>query len=265
MSRALDAVWLAVVIAGLGSPAFAQQHTLEYAQNGSGVFGYKDTPIQPWSGFHVHDPDRPTPPKVDPGEPVAAGTAPSDAVVLFDGKDTSAWKPADWTVTDGTLVAGSQPLASVAEFGDIQIHVEWCVPVEETENIMNRGNNGVYIMGQYEIQIFDSYRTRIYPDGQAASVYGQTPPRVNACREPGQWEVFDIVFLAPRFEGERGIAPARVTVLHNGLLVHHNQEVYGATGHAVLPQYGPPMEKASLVLGAHGCPVKFRNVWVRPL
>lgn len=268
MPRVSTVVGLTLLVLGLAASASAQAHKLEYAQDGSGVFGYKDTPLQPWSGFHVHDPDRPAPPKVDPGKPCTpaeAGRAPSDAVVLFDGRDTSAWKPADWTVENGELVAARQPLVSQAEFGDCQIHVEWSVPVEESPNIMNSGNNGVFLMGRYEIQIFDSYRVKLYPDGQAGAVYAQTPPRVNACRPPGEWEAFDIVFVAPRYEGEKIVAPGRVTVLHNGLLLHHDQEVYGSTAHLILPQYGPPQEKGPLVLGAHGCPVRFRNIWVRPL
>ncbi len=251
-----------------GQALAAPKHTLVYAKDGSGVFGYKDTPVQPWSGFHVHDPDRPAPRKVEPGLPGRedqAGTPPSDAVVLFDGGHLDAWKPADWKIEDGAAVAMAKPLVSKESFGDCQIHLEWATPNPPEGSLMNRGNNGVYIMGLYEVQIFESYAEKIYPDGQAAAVYGQTPPLVNACRKPGQWQLFDIVFLAPRFEGDELKGPARLTVLHNGILVHHNQEVHGRTMHSKLPDYDNRATEGPLVLGAHRNPVRFRNIWVRRL
>ena len=250
--------------------AFAQgpEHKLIYAKGGTGVFGYKDTPVQPWSGYHVHDPDRPAPKKVDPGEfstQESVGRPPSDAIVLFDGKDLSRWKPNQWKVVDGYLVATDGPFETVQEFGSYQLHLEWQAPKVEEENIMNRGNNGVFLMGLFEIQIFDP-RTKIYPDGQAASIYSQTPPLVNACREPPGWETYDIIFDAPEFEGNKLAKPPRVTMLHNGVLVHHAQEIYGATGHRTLPV---PLRvgktRGPLALGAHHCPVRFRNIWIRPL
>ncbi len=121
------------------------------------------------------------------------------------------------------------------------------------------------IMGQFEIQIFDSYTERIYPDGQAAAVYGQTPPLVNACRKPGEWQSYDIVFSAPAFKSGKLARPATVTMFHNGLLVHHNQEIMGQTGHRILPSYRQQAEKAPLQLAAHNNPVRFRNIWIRPL
>lgn len=248
--------------------ASAQQHKLVDAKDGSGVFGYKDTPVQPWSGFHVHDPDRPVPPRVTP--PAASSdlkaAAPSDAVVLFGGQDLAAWRPSTWQVERGELVATDGPLVSTEEFGDCQLHLEWMAPLEPTANIMNRGNNGVFLLNAIEVQIFDSFSTRLYPDGQAAAIYGQTPPRVNACREPGQWQSYDILFLAPKYEGSTRVAPARLTMLHNGLLVHLDQEIYGTTPHARLAEYpAQPLTKGPLSLGAHRCPVRFRNIWVRRL
>jgi hypothetical protein len=249
--------------------AQAQKHELIYAQDGSGVFGYKDTPVQPWSGFHVHDPDRPAPPKVAPSQPSAqdqAGTAPSDAIVLFDGQDLSAWQPTKWTIEDGCLIATEGPMATQQEFGDCQLHLEWQVPTELTESVWNRGNNGVFLLGAIEVQVFDSYDTKIYPDGQAAAIYAQTPPLVNASRKPGEWQTYDIVFTAPRFDDAGKLtAPARITMLHNGVLVHHNQEIYGHTPHAGLASYEGIKPRGPLAFGAHHCPVRFRNIWLRPL
>ena len=248
--------------------AWGQEHKLIYAKDGSGVFGYKDTPVQPWSGYRVHDPDRPAPKKVNPGEfstQERVGTPPSDAIVLFDGKDLSKWKPNQWKMADGYLVATTGPFETVQEFGSFQLHLEWQAPKAEEENIMNRGNNGVFLMGLFEIQIFDP-RTKIYPDGQAASIYSQTPPLVNACREPPQWETYDIIFAAPEFKGEKLEKPPRATMLHNGVLVHHAQEIYGATGHRTLPApLAIGKTRGPLALGAHHCPVRFRNIWIRPL
>jgi hypothetical protein len=258
-------------VLGTASLAVAQKHELVYSKDGSGVFGYKDTPIQPWSGFHVHDPDRPVPKRVTPGDASTQdkpGTAPSDAIVLFDGTDLSRWQPADWKLENGYTEAARQPLITKDEFGDCQLHIEWQAPDPPRGGIMDRGNNGVYFMGVIEIQIFDSYDSKIYPDGQAAAIYGQTPPLVNACRKPGEWQSYDIVFLAPVFEGEKLVKTARVTMFHNGVLVHHNQEIYGPTPHAALASYEDKRvqrSKGPLMLGAHNNPVRFRNIWIRPL
>jgi hypothetical protein len=258
------------VLAALSVPvsALAQKHELVYARDGSGVFGYKDTPVQPWSKFHVHDPDRPVPPRVRPPEPVPAQaqSPPSDAVVLFNGQDLSAWQPTKWQVADGCLIATEGPMVTKQEFGDCQLHVEWLVPTEPTESIWDRGNNGVFLVGSIEVQIFDSYDTKIYPDGQAAAIYAQTPPLVNACRKPGEWQTYDILFTAPKFAESGELAtPARITMLHNGVLVHLNQEIYGNTPHGGLASYTGVKPRDSLALGAHHCPVRFRNLWIRPL
>src|SRR4029078_5913383 len=129
----------------------------------------------------------------------------------------------------------------------------------------NQGNNGVMLMGLYEIQIFDSWNEKIYPDGMAAAIYAQTPPLVNASRPPGEWQSFDIIFTAPRFEGEKLLQPARITMLHNGAVVHLNEEIRGETGHRILPEYKHKVSKGPLLLSSHDCPVRFRNIWVRPL
>lgn len=247
---------------------FAQKHELVYSQDGSGIPGYKDTPIQPWSGFHVHDPDRPVPPVVTPAPTTKAEMAapPSDAVVLFDGSDTSAWQENKWKVEDGCLVATEGPMRTKQEFGSCQLHLEWMAPAEPTESLWNRGNNGVFLLGAVEVQVFESNGTKLYPDGQAASVYAQTPPLVNACRKAGEWQSYDIAFTAPKFNDDGSLKmPARLTMFHNGVLVHLNQEVFGHTPHCGLASYKTVPAKGPLAFGAHHCPVKFRNIWLRPL
>ncbi|MCR4414248.1 MAG: DUF1080 domain-containing protein [Thermoguttaceae bacterium] len=262
------ALFAFAAILALPFSAFGQAHKVVHAKDGSGVFGYKDTPIQPWSGYHVHDPDRPAPKKVDPGAPGSdrPNQPPSDAIVLFDGKDLSAWQPTQWKVEEGCLVATEGPMATKQEFGSCQLHVEWQVPLEQPESVWNHGNNGVFLGGSIEVQIFDSYRTKIYPDGQAAAIYAQTPPLVNACRKPGEWEVYDIVYRAPKFGKDGKVeSPARITMFHNGVLVHWDQEIYGGSPHAGVASYESVKARAPIAFGAHGCPVRFRNIWIRPL
>jgi len=233
------------------------------ARDGSGIVGYKDTPVLPWCGYHVHDPDRPAPPKVTPG---ARGRVPSDAIALFDGMDLAKWQPSDWKVEDGEIIAVTGSLRTKESFGDCQLHLEWQAPNPPVGDDWDHGNNGVLLMGLFEIQVFDTYTTPLYPDGQAASVYAQTPPMVNACREPGRWQTYDIIFFAPVFKEGKLASPARITMLHNGVLVHHNQEIYGPTGHRILAKYDGPIEpKLPLSLSGHNNPVRFRNIWIRPL
>ena len=245
------------------------QSKLVKAKDGCGIIGYKDTPLLPWCGYHVHDPDRPAPPKVTPGRTgigVKAGTAPSNTVVLFDGASLSEWKPSDWKIENGELIAVSGNLTTNKAFGNCQLHLEWQAPDPPQGHMFDRGNNGVMLMGLFEIQVYDSYTEKLYPDGQAASIYGQTPPMVNACRKPGQWQTYDIIFYAPVFKDGRLEKEAYVTVLHNGLLVHHNQKIYGPTGHRILPSYDKSIpDKLPLILSAHNNPVRFRNIWIRPL
>lgn len=237
------------------------------------IVGYKDTPLQPWTGnkYHVHDPDRPVPERVKPG-PVPAengpGSAPSDAIVLFDGEDLSKWKPSSWKPSDGSVEAADGSLQTKDAFGDCQLHVEWMAPTTPPSHMMSRGNSGVILMGLYEIQIFDSHHSHaehIYPDGQAASIYGQTPPLVNACRPPGEWQSFDVVFTAPVFEDDKLARRATVTMFHNGVLVHLNQQIMGPMAHRVIVDYRPHPAKLPLVIQGHGSPVRFRNIWIRPL
>ncbi|MBI5385904.1 MAG: DUF1080 domain-containing protein [Verrucomicrobia bacterium] len=238
---------------------------LVHAKDGSGVYGYKDTPKLPWCGYLVHDPDRPAPKRINPGPAPLPVAPPSDAVVLFDGKDLSKWQANAWKLVDGCIEAAGGSLTSKESFGDCQIHVEWMAPANFKGPWYNQGNNGVLLMGLYEIQIFDSWNEKLYPDGQAAAIYGQTPPLVNVCRPPGEWQTFDIVFTAPVFEGEKLLKPARVTMFHNGVLVHLNEEIHGETGHRILPAYTKKVSQGPLVFSGHDCPVRFRNVWVRAL
>jgi hypothetical protein len=236
------------------------------AKDGSGYFGYKDTPKLPWCDWLVHDPDRPAPKRVEPGPAGAPVAAPADAIVLFSGRNASAWQaPHDWKVEDGHLIAGDKKLSSIEQFGDLQIHLEWMPPANFPGPWSNQGNNGVFLMGLYELQIFDSYNVKIYPDGATGAIYGQTPPRVEATRPPGQWQTYDILFFAPRFADGKLVAPARVTALLNGILVQHNEEIHGETGHRKLPAYTTKASTGPLSLGGHGCPIRFRNIWVRRL
>jgi hypothetical protein len=222
---------------------------------------------QQWS---VHDMDRPPPPVVDPG---SAGSPPSDAIVLFDGKDLSAWRmkdaaPARWSVAGGyfEIVPGSGDLVSARAFGDCQLHLEWATPAPPKGEGQDRGNSGVYLMERYEVQVLDSYRNRTYADGQAAAIYGQFPPLADASRAPGEWQEYDIVFHRPRFGRDGKLAsPARMTVFHNGVLVHDDVELQGATAHRARASYTAHPDRLPVVLQDHGSPVRYRNVWVREL
>lgn len=236
------------------------------AKDGSGVYGYKDTPKLPWCEWLVHDPDRPAPKRVNPGPVPAPSPVPADAVVLFDGQDTSKWQAlGDWKIEDGALVSGTTHFATKEKFGKAQYHIEWMMPANFDGPWYNQGNNGVLLMGLFEIQIFDSFNEKLYPDGQCASIYGQTPPLVNVTRRPGEWQSFDIVFIPAKFDGDRLVEPARATIFHNGVLVHHDEVIHGETGHRIVPKYTQKISEGPLAFGAHGCPVKFRNIWVRPL
>ncbi len=203
------------------------------------------------------------PPVVSPGEP---GGPPSDAIVLFDGKDLSAWEGGEkWAIEDGYAIAKSG-IHTKQSFGDCQLHVEWASPPEIKGHGQGRGNSGVYLMGQYEVQILDSYENETYFDGQAGSLYKQSPPLVNACRKPGEWQTYDIVFKTPRFDGDGKLAkPAVITVLHNGVLIQDHFELKGVTAWHKPPSYSKHPPKLPLHLQFHGNPVRFRNIWIREL
>ncbi len=205
----------------------------------------------------------PEPKVIDPGD---AAKAPSDAIVLFDGKDLSQWKGGDqWIVKDGYAISNKTSIETKRGFGSCQLHVEWAAPEKVEGAGQGRGNSGVYLMNNYEVQILDSYINKTYFDGQCASIYKQWPPLVNACRKPGQWQTFDIIFTAPKFEGGKVAKPACVTVLHNGVLVQNHAEVLGTTAWDRAPAYAPHPERLPLQLQFHGNPVRFRNIWIREL
>lgn len=225
--------------------------------------GPTDAPLLPGQRWRVHDAARPAPPVVTPGE---GGAPPSDAVVLFDGLDQDAWTGGPWKLEDGALVVnGSGTLATKERFGDCQLHLEWATPGVARGTSQGRGNSGVFLMGLYEVQILDSSANATYADGQAAALYGQHPPDVNASRGPGAWQTYDIFFRAPRFEGGALAEPAVVTVVHNGVLVHHARELLGATRHKQVAEYEAHAEELPLELQDHGDPVRFRNIWIRRL
>lgn len=218
----------------------------------------------------VTEVQEPVPPLVTPG---VLYSPPSDAIVVFDGNDLSAWErtngePAGWEVKDGimTVVPGTGDIRTKAGFGDIQLHLEWRTPEVVEGEGQGRGNSGVFLMGLYEVQILDSYENHTYPNGQAASVYKQHIPLVNASRKPGEWQTYDIIFTAPRFSGNGRVThPARVTVLHNGVLVQNNIEIWGNTKYIGLPEYKVHEEKLPLRLQDHSDLVSFRNIWIREL
>ena len=243
--------------------------------------GYNNTPVLPGSRWRVHDIARPVPHIVTPGTASTQrrpGRAPSDAIVLFDGTDLSKWVtrgrgddagktiPAKWKVENGYMeVNNTGSIWTADSFGDCQLHLEFATPSEVKGSSQGRGNSGVIIMQRYEIQVLDSYNNRTYADGQAAAIYGQYPPLVNAARKPGQWQTYDILFEGPRFEGDALFRPAYVTVLHNGVVAHHRMKIIGRMAHKLVGTYAPHPPEAPLLLQAHGNPTRYRNIWIRPL
>ena len=236
--------------------------------------GYQDTPLIPGTKWHVHDGTRPQPKVITPGEPSTqqkSGTAPSDAIVLFDGKDLSKWKSgnadAKWKVEEGyfQVAPGTGTLTTRETFGpDVQLHIEFATPPPSGSG-QARGNSGVFFYGRYEIQVLDSYENPTYPDGQATAIYGQTPPLVNASLPPGKWQSYDIVFSAPRFKDGKAEQPAFVTIFHNGVLTQNHTALLGSTPHRAVGTYTAHPEKGSISLQDHGNPMRFRNVWIREL
>lgn len=233
--------------------------------------GYTDTPIIPGTKWHVHDSERPQPEVVTPG--AKPGDAPSDATVLFDGKDLSKWRSgqedAKWVVREEFFecVPKAGYLFTKDKFGpDMQLHIEWAAPNPPSGTSQGRGNSGVFFYdGTYEIQVLDCYENQTYPDGQAAALYGQAPPLVNASRKPGEWQTYDIMFESPRWKDGKLVSPAYVTVLHNGVLVQNHRALFGGTTHKKIAPYKEQPEKGSIGLQDHGNPVRYRNVWIREL
>jgi len=206
----------------------------------------------------------PQPPIIQPG---TAGGPPSDAIVLFDGKDMSAFKDGgDWKVEDGCAISDKHDIDTKQSFGDCQLHLEWAAPEKVVGSGQGRGNSGVFLMGLYEMQILDSYNNDTYYDGQAASVYKQHPPMVNACRKPGEWQTYDIIWQAPKFDKQgKLLKPAYVTILQNGVVVQNHFELTGGTSYVEKPHYTAHPSKLPLRLQFHGNPVRFRNIWIREI
>jgi hypothetical protein len=252
-----------IVVFVLAGGLFAQQANL----------GYDDTPMQPNGRWHIHDGRRPQPRLVAPASAkMTPVPPPADATVLVgDRDDLSGWQmtdgsPAAWAMKNGILETGKGLLQTKAQFTDFQLHVEFATPSEIKGSSQGRGNSGVFLLGKFEIQVLDSYQNPTYPDGQAAAMYGQYPPLVNASRPPGEWQAYDIVFTAPRFT-QRGTLdkPAVVTVFHNGVVVHNATPFWGPTAHKMIDPYTPDTAKGPIGLQDHGNPIRYRNLWIRAI
>jgi len=266
MSTCRLIVSLAVIVAAALSAASAAE-----PQKG---LGYQDTPMLPGDKWHVHDGLRPQPRVVTPAPADSPAAPPSDAIVLFDGKDLSKWQdskgnPSGWKVENGYMevppakTPGGGEIGTKDSFGDVQLHIEWCAPNPPKGDSQGRSNSGIFFFGRYEIQVLDSYNNPTYADGAAASLYGQYPPLVNAGRKPGEWQTYDVVFIAPRFKDGKLESPAYVTIFHNSILVHNKAALIGSTGHKTLGKYTPHDAKGPIKLQDHGSPMRFRNIWVR--
>ncbi len=271
------AVLAAAVLLALGAQSSAAQ-TPAAAPRVNHDLGFDDTPMLPGLPYHVHDYKRPHPPVVTPAS--TPGGAPSDAIVLFDGKDASKWMAhqssitraggsgnVEWKVADGYMeaVPKTGDAATKEKFGDCQLHIEWAAPAQPQGNSQARGNSGVLLMGRYEVQVLDTYNNPTYADGQAAAIYGQWPPLANVARKPGEWQTYDIVFEAPKFEGEKLVKPAYITVFWNGVMVHNRQPSMGPMVYRQVAHYEPQPAEDSLVLQNHNSMVRYRNIWIRKL
>lgn len=270
ISRGFVFALCAGVLLGLLAVAGAQQQP-------NADLGFTDTPMLPGMTWHVHDPDRPHPKVVVPG--ATPGAPASDAIVLFNGRDLSKWtqtgrgadsgKPLEpkWKVGDGYFetVPGVGSLYTREKFGSCQLHLEWASPVEVQGTSQGRGNSGVLLMSRYEVQVLDAYNNPTYADGQAGAIYGQWPPLANPARKPGEWNVYDIVFEAPQFEGQKLVKPAFLTVIYNGVVVHNRQESMGPMVYRQVARYTPHAAEEPLMLQDHKTPVRYRNIWIRRL
>jgi hypothetical protein len=232
-------------------------------------------PGQKWL---VHDRKRPQARKVTPGQPLPTPAAPSDAIVLFDGKDLSKWNGGGrggavteprWKVENGymELTPGGGGMVTKDSFGDIQLHLEWTTPpvADATRVGQFRGNSGVIFMGRYELQVLSSYDNPTYADGAAGALYGLYPPMVNPCLPEGEWNTYDAVFEAPRFESEKLVKPAFLTLFFNGVMVHNRAQLLGATSRLPLATYTPHPPELPISLQSHVGPARYRNIWVRRL
>jgi hypothetical protein len=252
------------------SPVFAAQP--EKPQ----PIGYSDTPVIPGTQWKVHDIDRPRPAAVAPGAKL--GDAPADAIVIFDGKDTSQlfWRkkddptprPSPWKIENGELLVDGGDCWTKLEFASCQLHLEWKSEPNTKGNSQKKGNGGIFLMDRYESQILDCDNNPTYADGMAGAVYGQTPPMVNAVRKAGEWQSYDIVFTAPKLKDGTVVEPARITTFINGVCVQNNTSIMGPTQHRKTTDYsGKFPAKASIRFQDHKNepPIRLRNIWVRPL
>ena len=240
-----------------------------------GKIGYQDTPIIPGTKWHVHDGERPQPRVVTPGATFShMAPAPADAKVLFDGKDLSNWQAANggeakWKVENGYMEVApkSGSIQTKEKFADFQLHIEFATPAKVEGSSQGRGNSGILLNGIYEIQVLDSYNNPTYPDGQAGGLYGQTPPLVNASKPPGEWQSYDIIFESPRWDKDGKIEKkAAVTVIHNGVVLHHRREYMGTTPHRKNGDYSKPHAPEMFIqLQDHNNPMRFRNIWIRSI
>lgn len=256
-------VFCAVVLSVSAVSAYA-------ASIGHAFYGDAPDATHPWC---VHDGNRPQPPRVEP-KPLADAKPPAGAVVLFDGTEAAlaGWEsdkngePTKWIVKDGALqcVPKSGYIRSKAQLSDCQLHVEWAAPTPPQGESQGRGNSGIFILG-VECQVLDNYDNPTYADGSACSVYGVNPPLANALRAPGEWQQIDITFRRPVYEGDKLIHPGFITVYCNGILVQDKTQLEGGTGHRGRSRPGPLSESGPLKLQDHGNPVKFRNIWYKPL
>jgi hypothetical protein len=216
---------------------------------------------------------RPRPPVVEPASAPIASAPPKDAVVLFDGENLDAWQssdgsPAQWKINDGAMetVPGSGAIQTKAKFGDVQLHIEWAAPAPPHGKGQDRGNSGVFLMDQFELQVLDSYQAETYADGMAGAIYGQYPPLFNPARPPGEWQTYDVAFRRPRFNADGTLLePARITLFFNGVLVQNNEEPFGPTSWLKWLPYENSGGRGPIALQDHAHPVHYRNIWLREL
>jgi hypothetical protein len=234
------------------------------------IHGYPDDPKLPGVPYVVHDPARPQPPVIVPAGPVVV-KPPSDAKVLFDGTSLNAWTapdggPPTWVIKDGAMIATAKDLQTKDSFGAVQLHFEWRCPAGRPVDGQGGGNSGAFMMGLYEVQVLQSHNNPTYPDGQAGSLYGQLPPLVNATLPQGEWQSYDVAFEPAVYENGKLTRPAKVTIIHNGIVVQNGESYLGPTQHRKLASYPENLPATGpLRLQFHGDPMEYRNMWIRPL
>jgi hypothetical protein len=229
-------------------------------------FLYGSTPLIKGQQWRVHDISRPLPEVVASGDSLGLVEPPADALVLFDGSNLNNFSNTSLKIVNGAMVMGEGGQQTLESFADVQLHLEWASPMPVQDEGQDRGNSGVILMGLYEVQVLDSFQNPTYADGQAGAIYGVQPPMVNVSRAPGEWQSYDIYFRAPKFLADGGLlSPARVTVEHNGVLVQLDQAFNGPSTWRRNGVYEAHAEKLPLTLQWHGSPVRYRNIWIRPL